>query len=85
DRQKPKFVDLPRTLNKNPGDTVTWTVTDNDQIGYYQYTFRGKKVKTNDNSFVLPAGTPKGISRLTVRAYDRAKNMAKRRVKIKVE
>ncbi len=84
DRLKPSFIDLPNDLTKKPGDTISWQATDNDQIKYYQYTFRGKKVKTNDPQFTLPQNLPKGTSQLTVRAYDRAENKSVRRVEVKV-
>lgn len=84
DRLKPHFTDLPRKITKNPGDMVYWQATDNDQLKYYQYTFRGRRVKTNDPQFILPNNLPKGISHLTVRAYDRAENKSVRRVRVRV-
>jgi hypothetical protein len=82
DRIKPRFTNLPKRITKNPGDTIYWQAEDNDQMKYYQYTFRGKKVKTNDPQFTLPDNLPKGTSRLTVRAYDRAENKSVRRVRV---
>jgi hypothetical protein len=84
DRLKPIFTDLPRKMDKQSGEAVYWQTSDNDQMKYYQYTFRGRKVKTNDPEFILPQNLPKGISRLTVRAYDRAENKSVRRVKVRV-
>jgi hypothetical protein len=84
DRVRPVFTDLPKKLIKQPGEAIHWQTQDNDQMKYYQYTFRGKKVKTNDPQFILPQNIPKGTSRLTVRAYDRAENKSVRRVRVRV-
>lgn len=85
DRQKPRFTYLPKIIQVSPGDTISWQVTDNDQIEYYQYTFRGKKERTSSNSFVLPSLLPKRTSALKVWAFDRAGNSATRKAKIRIK
>ncbi|OGI26311.1 MAG: hypothetical protein A3J76_03535 [Candidatus Moranbacteria bacterium RBG_13_45_13] len=80
---KPVFISLPKRVNASPGDTIEWQASDNDRVSYYKITFRGKKSISSQNSFALPASIPKGKSKLTVRVYDRAGNMAVRRARIR--
>jgi len=84
DREKPRFSYLPKRVSASPGDIITWTATDNDQIKYYRISFRGRKYNTADNFFVLPSSLKKGVSKLTVRVYDRAENRAMRITRIRV-
>ncbi len=94
DTKKPKFIDLPGYLTKRAGDKVHFEATDTkskkikakkgNKIKYYKYYFLGKKHKTKDPYFVIPAGTPKGLHTLKVRAYDKAGNKAKKTVIINV-
>ncbi|MDD5490024.1 MAG: hypothetical protein PHP25_05105, partial [Candidatus Moranbacteria bacterium] len=86
DKLKPRFTKSnPKTKRVSPGDTISWDVTDNDQIKYYEYVFQGKIHKMNQNSFTLPADLKTGKNwSLKVTAYDRAENRSMRRFKIKI-
>ncbi len=84
DTEKPVFTDLPRKLTKRPGQRIWWKVTDNHKIKRYRYFWRGKKVKTRNAYFVVPAHTPRGTYKLEVRAYDKAGNKADRVVRVTV-
>ncbi|MDP1846112.1 MAG: kelch repeat-containing protein [Candidatus Moranbacteria bacterium] len=84
DRLNPKITNLPKTINASPGDTITWSTTDNDQIDHYRLTFRGVKSQSAIAQFTLPENLKKGSHKLIIRTYDRAGNMAKRKVKVRV-
>jgi len=84
DKRKPRITNLPKKINASPGDTITWTATDNDQIDHYLITFRGQKTNSTDPSFQIPENTPKGLSNLSVRAYDRAGNSAVKKAGVRV-
>jgi hypothetical protein len=94
DTRKPKFIDLPSYLTKYRGDRVHFEATDvkskklkaskRNKIKYYKYYFQGKKVKTKEPYFTVPANTPRGLHTLKVRAYDKAGNKTKKTIVIRV-
>jgi hypothetical protein len=84
DKQSPQITNIPKTITKNPGDTIEWSTTDNDQIDHYLLTFRGTKTTTTTPEFQIPPNSPKGLSHLIVRAYDRAGNHDTRKVGVRV-
>jgi len=84
DRIKPRFIDFKKSISASPGDFVTWTATDNDQIKYHQVKFRGKKHNILEARFQIPQNTKRGISKLTVTTFDQAENRSVKRMSIRV-
>lgn len=84
DTSDPEFTDLPLALNKIPGTKVWWKAEDNSKIDHFTYEFLGKKVKTEKDSFIIPAKTPRGMHWLVVNVFDKAGNKETRRVLIRV-
>jgi hypothetical protein len=94
DTRKPKFLHLPSFLTKRIGDRVHFEATDRkssklnskktSRIKYYKYYFDGKKHKTKNPQFIIPAGTSKGLHTLKIKAYDKAGNKVKKTVIIRV-
>ena len=84
DKQNPKITGLPKTITASPGDTITWSTNENDQIDHYDITFRGDKTTSADPSFLIPENTPLENTHLIVRAYDKAGNRGTKKAKVRV-
>jgi hypothetical protein len=84
DGHSPKFRNFPKSATVSPGDYISWTATDNDQLKYYQVRFQGKNTNVNEARFQIPSGARLGVSRLTVTAFDRAENSVTKKINIKV-
>lgn len=84
DRQKPKFTKIAKTQIKFPSDTVTFGATDNDQIDHYNINFRGQKSTSPSPELIIPENTPAGTPIMSVETVDRAGNIEKIKLRIKV-
>lgn len=94
DTKKPKFIDNTTHLTRHAGDKIFFRATDTKskklkskkrhKIKYYKYKFLGKKHKTKNPWFVIPASTPKGTHLLEVKAYDKAGNKVRQIIKVKI-
>ncbi|MFA5925816.1 MAG: choice-of-anchor Q domain-containing protein [Parcubacteria group bacterium] len=85
DKTRPRFRNFQKKASASAGEYVSWTATDNDQIKFYQVKFHGKKYNLDESRFQIPANAKKGVSRLTVRAFDRAENSAAKKMRVRVK
>jgi hypothetical protein len=83
DKTKPK-LDIPLFLTKNKGDKIWWAGSDNKGIDHYSWSFAGRKGTTKATSINVPVKTGSGIHILTLRAWDKAGNMVRKYVAVRV-
>lgn len=86
DFKKPEFTSFITPLKAvNPGVTaLTWKIKENDKIDRYKVYLNGRIYTTKYASFIVPKEVSGGIKRITIRAYDRADNVAAKETYISV-
>ena len=85
DTEDPVFIDFPQENQYYPPlKKLSFPATDNDKIKKYKIYLQGRIYTNQTPEFTLPGNLKAGTYPLTVKAYDRAGNTAKKSIKLKV-
>ncbi len=85
DGDSPRITNLSKSVTVKRGEYITWSASDDDQIKYHQVTFQGKKYNLNEARFKVPQKARRGVSRFTVKSFDRAENSATKKIMTRIK
>ncbi len=85
DGDSPRITNLSKSVTVKRGEYITWKASDDDQIKYHQVTFQGKKYNLSESRFKVPQKARRGVSRFTVKSFDRAENSMTKKIMTRIK